>query len=490
MSASHRKLSRLPLEVFENLLTRQEAFDPPRTPEILRSLICTRLKRFPIQSGNGVSTSARIKTIGDLFRTSERSLLVALDPLLTFEEIHIWLQRIYQQCSAKSHSALSLLQNTNQHLPQHSQDTSSMTLSSVFGDRIRYLPTGMDSLDQALQGGVRVGTVTELVGRAGAGKTQLAFQLCILAAKYNQGALYIDTERKIVLERLAEMSRHRLYQSGGGGVQQQQQNNNNNSDSSAFSYNDGAFSAPSQHDNNNNHNNQRSSSTHDAYSYKRPEQILANLTVETPASTDELLHTLDSVEEIILHRNQVASDNSLHKYPVRLLIVDSIAAPLKRDFGSDSAPQRSAAIFLCAQKLKRLAETLHLAVIAINQVGATASGTEPNNGDSTVSVRAALGTSWHHCVSTRLVLEHQVDPQQEANTFSSNIAYQQSMSGGLKEFGSNAMTRRRISVVKSNIAPFSTAYFEIDNRGIVDAASVESARGAMDSMEQIAPERQ
>lgn len=458
MSASHRKLSRLPLEIFENLLTRKETLDPPRPPEILRCLICTRLKRFPIQSGNGVSTTASIKTVGDLLVASKRTLLLALDPLLTFEEIEIWLLRIFQQCSAKGHNALSMLQSTDKKcLSRHSPDASSTAM--MIGDRIRYLPTGVASLDRALQGGIRVGSVTELVGRAGAGKTQLAFQLCVLAAKYNQGALYIDTERKIVLERLAEMSRHRQSVDVGA--------KHRTFDNAAFSYNDGAFSA-STYDSDH-HRKETTSAVQSSFSYKAPEQILANLTVETPASTDELFQTLDSAEEIILHRNQVAA-SSQQKYPVRLLIVDSIAAPLKRDFGSDSAPQRSAAVFRCAQKLKRLAETLRLAVIAINQVGATASKV----GDSAISVRAALGTPWHHCVSTRLVLEQdQVDQHFEGIARDNNESQENIGSVGVG-LGENAMTRRRISVVKSNVVPFSTVAFDIDNRGIIESLDVES----------------
>lgn len=82
MSASHRKIAHLPLDVFDNLITRQ--LDPPRTAEELRSAIVSRLKRFPIKTGKGVSTSASIKTISELLRTSKRTLLLALDPLLTY----------------------------------------------------------------------------------------------------------------------------------------------------------------------------------------------------------------------------------------------------------------------------------------------------------------------------------------------------------------------------------------------------------------------
>lgn len=84
MSASHRKLARLPLEVFENLLVTMEEQD--LTPQDLRSAICGKLKRFRVRSrhGSGTSTTVSLKTVGDLLRTPPFTLLQALDPLLTF----------------------------------------------------------------------------------------------------------------------------------------------------------------------------------------------------------------------------------------------------------------------------------------------------------------------------------------------------------------------------------------------------------------------
>lgn len=41
------------------------------------------------------------------------------------------------------------------------------------------LSTGCPVLDQLLRGGLPVGGVTELSGESGAGKTQLALQLCL-----------------------------------------------------------------------------------------------------------------------------------------------------------------------------------------------------------------------------------------------------------------------------------------------------------------------
>ena len=75
----------------------------------------------------------------------------------------------------------------------------------------RHIPTLLPRLDESLLGGVRVGTITEIVGRAGVGKTQLGLQLCIAAAHHKRGSIYIDTALKLSVNRLQEIARERLY---------------------------------------------------------------------------------------------------------------------------------------------------------------------------------------------------------------------------------------------------------------------------------------
>ena len=320
----------------------------------------------------------------------------------------------------------------------------------TFGNQMRQLPTSLSSLDRILGGGVRLASVTELVGRSGVGKTQLAFQLCITAAKFNQGAIYIDTEKKLSLERLGEMSEQRRV--------------------------------PNEND--------------DAIgSFKPGKIVLDNLTLHQPGNSEELLQVLDDLEYEILIRNQKAggmtsksgvsetsdrdntrSANVRGKYPVRLLIVDSIAAPMRRDFGSDSAPQRAAMVFQCAQKLKRLADQLHMAVVVINQVGSGEGGIGASNPSNDAAardfgsehqqhapMRAALGTSWHHCVSTRLSLEtHTVDAIDRGND-SNERTYQQQ-----ETMQSNFSSMRKIAVTKSNKTEYGETYFKITTMGVVE----------------------
>jgi hypothetical protein len=82
MSASHRRIARLPLSVFDNLITRPHDHVDP---EALRSAMCSKLKKFPVKSRNGSSMSfTSVKTVGALLQTPKKTLLQVLDPLLTF----------------------------------------------------------------------------------------------------------------------------------------------------------------------------------------------------------------------------------------------------------------------------------------------------------------------------------------------------------------------------------------------------------------------
>ena len=57
-----------------------------------------------------------------------------------------------------------------------------------------FLPTGLAELDELLHGGLPRGGIIELVGPAGAGKTQFCLQSCFAALREEiDSAIYIDT---------------------------------------------------------------------------------------------------------------------------------------------------------------------------------------------------------------------------------------------------------------------------------------------------------
>eukprot|EP00956_Cyclotella_meneghiniana_P015361 scaffold23417_cov78-Cyclotella_meneghiniana.AAC.8 len=249
------------------------------------------------------------------------------------------------------------------------------------------LSTGLPNLDNQLRGGFPVSSITEIVGRAGCGKTHLSQQLCVLAATSGDGGtIYIDTENKMSVVRLKELAQESS-------------------------------------------NKRRRTETATLDQRNPDELVLENVTVHSARTTRELLDVLNGLEEEIILRNDEADqckrsvDNpgsqshaTVQRLPVHLLIVDSIAAPLRLDYASpNSAINRSSAIFEIAQKLKQLADKYQLAVVVTNQVGGgywrSSDGQrndslDMNDGEFTGS----LGTVWQHCVSTRVVLEHNNDP--------------------------------------------------------------------------------
>lgn len=327
---------------------------------------------------------------------------------------------------------------------------------------MRYLPSGLSTLDHCLRGGVRIGTLTEFVGRAGVGKTQLAMQLCVeAAARYGQGSVFIDTERKLSVDRLKEIAVQR------SAVFNAAHNLSSPDDGGGFSYDDfGTFG----NDTVGQTNQHLGTTPPPRQQYQSPHDVLQNVSVYTPVSTEELLALTSTIEEEVVLRNEEAK-TSAGTFPVRLLILDSIAAPARRDFGSGSAPQRAAVICQIAQTLKRLADQLQLAVIVINQAGSTreVDNADENSHQYNSNSSAALGTAWHHCVSTRILVEI-VNSNQTLKVSlpppgSTEPTDNASMSSGTKN-PTPGNILRRASIVKSNLAGYGSARFEVTKMGI------------------------
>eukprot|EP00934_Nitzschia_sp_Nitz4_P005925 Nitzschia sp. Nitz4//scaffold112_size70979//11357//12759//NITZ4_005893-RA/size70979-augustus-gene-0.78-mRNA-1//1//CDS//3329533238//5915//frame0 len=427
MSASHRKLHRLPLSIFEDLSTSELSKDPSH----LKTSVTERLKRCRARSKRGTSKTLTITTVEDLLHTPRITLLQALDPFLTFDELNKLLERVSLDCTVHPIKSSLLLDPSMSATSTGTMPNVSVApFSPAAMPSLRYLTTGLPTLDGPNAMGVRVGSVTEIVGRAGVGKTQLALQLILRAAQATQqGAIYIDTERKLIVERLREMTVHALQQSSlntaGNGLSRGIRDSN-------------MRDTPSVH----------------------PNDILQNLTVKQPNGTEQFLQVLEEVEEDILRRNQKPGC-----FPVRLLIVDSITAPMRKDFGIHDIPKRAATVFSIAQTLKRYADKLNLAVVVLNQVGLEGGGGGFGNQrmetDNSVAVpapvRPALGTSWHHCVSTRILLELETSQTNHDESGDTIMAIQHTRPNA-----------RLLSVVKSNWMPLTTLRFEITGEGLVE----------------------
>lgn len=89
------------------------------------------------------------------------------------------------------------------------------------GDSVRrvatyaFHKTGSARIDRLLGGGFRAGTLTEFFGRSNSGKSQLAMQAALVAARGGQRSLYVDTEGAFRPERVEEIARARGWETDG-----------------------------------------------------------------------------------------------------------------------------------------------------------------------------------------------------------------------------------------------------------------------------------
>ncbi|KAI3430763.1 hypothetical protein D9Q98_009175 [Chlorella vulgaris] len=267
-----------------------------------------------------------VTTAAALFGRTLLDLVELLD--LPYDAVRHILQEVAARITPPPRTALAMLQ--------------------AAAGRPMHLRTSLVQLDAALCGGIPAGSVTEVVGPAGLGKTQLCLQLAVLGCLEREAeggsVAFIDTEKKFSARRLAQIARERL---------------------------------PQQYPS---------------------EEALAGMAsrvlVFCPRTSQELLHTLQTLEATIIERR------------VRLVLLDSVASLARADFAAGSLPERQRMLGQQASRLKYLAETFHIPVLVTNQVtthigGSFGGGSTGGGGHLT----AALGTLWAHAVNTRLVLE-------------------------------------------------------------------------------------
>lgn len=211
-----------------------------------------------------------------------------------------------------------------------------------------FLSTQLAKLDQCLHGGLTSGTITELTGPPGCGKTQFCMMLASLTIMsllstddLDSCVIYIDTENAFTAKRLLEISSCHLGE------------------------------------------NQTS--------HLDVEEIASNVVVFYESTFQEMLTRLESLETIIIERN------------VKLIIVDSIASLARKEFGGHNlVTERNNMLMKEATLLKYFAERFNIPVLVTNQV--TTSTSSELSKDSCLI--AALGNTWAHAVNTRLMIRH------------------------------------------------------------------------------------
>lgn len=240
----------------------------------------------------------------------------------------------------------------------------------------RRIVTFSSDLDRILGGGVFTGQVTEFCGVPGVGKTQLGLQLAVDAqipealGGVGGQAVYIDTEGSFMVERCVDVAE------GVMGYLSQ------------LASRQAAAGRP---------------------------QLVEALQRSPLADLRSVLQNI-FLFRIHNHVEQVSLVNLLPQFlkqnpQVRLVVVDSIAFHFRQDF-SDMA-QRSRTVTAMAQQLIAAAQAHDVAVVLMNQV---TTKVLDNGGSKLVP---ALGESWGHAASTRVILHWGPDNERHAHLFKS-----------------------------------------------------------------------
>ncbi|KAL7749621.1 DNA repair protein rhp57 [Sorochytrium milnesiophthora] len=225
--------------------------------------------------------------------------------------------------------------------------------------RQEYLQTGDAVLDAFLSPGILAPGVTELTGLSSSGKTQLCMHLALSVQLPRRlgglegGCLYITTESRLHVERLAAMSAH--------------------------------FAEAMAHE---------------------PHNYLDHVIVESIYDAETLLHMLTYTFPV----------KTLASIPVRLLVVDSLAALFRGDDINSDMRARGKLLHSIGTVIKKLADAYSLAVVVVNQVSANMSwplttGTVTHSRDALPQTRPhypdvhpTLGQIWTGCVNTRVMV--------------------------------------------------------------------------------------
>lgn len=246
-------------------------------------------------------------------------------------------------------------------------------------------------LDGFLGGGIPCNSITEIVAESGCGKTQICLQLLLssqrsrAAGSLSAASLYFHSEFPFPLRRLRQLD---LSFCGAG-------------------------------------------------------DPLDRILVQPVQSADHLF------DEILKLQSRLVTWNSTHKWPIKLVVIDSIAALFRSEFENTPADlkRRSSLFFKIAGKLKYLANHFGLAVVVTNQVTDVMGeeGVRIGNLERLISsgrrVCPALGLGWANCVNTRLFLSR-------------------------TEEGEDFVARRRVHVIFAPHLPASSCEFVTRKEGV------------------------
>ncbi|XP_014786211.1 DNA repair protein RAD51 homolog 3 isoform X3 [Octopus bimaculoides] len=224
---------------------------------------------------------------------------------------------------------------------------------------LQNIVTFSEKLDSMLSGGIPLGKITEFCGAPGIGKTQMCMQLAVdvqipeCFGGVEGEAIYIDTEGSFIVERLQDIAEVTVRHC---------QNLNTEGDTPVTFTTD---------------------------------QVLNGIHYFRCRDYVELLAIIHLLSELIKDRPKV-----------KLVIIDSIAFHFRHDF--EDIRLRTCLLTTIAQSLIQIANKHTLAVVLTNQmttrINNNSSSSYMNISDTTQNMVPALGESWAHISTIRIIL--------------------------------------------------------------------------------------
>lgn len=257
--------------------------------------------------------------------------------------------------------------------PAVTKPVSALSLMSE-GDGHAAIVTFSQAIDEMLGGGVPLSKITEVCGVPGVGKTQMSLQLCVdvqipeCFGGIGGQAVYIDTEGSFVPERLKEMA-------------------------------DAAVA----------HCKAVAAAAEDG-----PDVAAVQLKALESFAVDDILKQVhyfrckDYVELVAL--TYILPEFLCEKQKVKLVVIDSLAFHFRHDF--DDMSLRTRLLNNLGQSYIKIAVEQKLAVVFVNQMTTRVAK------DGSASIVPALGESWGHVSTVRVMLLWK-GAQRYANLFKS-----------------------------------------------------------------------
>nr|KAF7429445.1 hypothetical protein H0235_005843 [Vespula pensylvanica] len=277
---------------------------------------------------------------------NKEKLLATMKAIDNNEDIDFFIDRHFPK--RNSLTRFQITENLFRGLPAHSKKNCSI-INDVFDNEIsakdlrkqeKFLSTGCSKINKIFSGGIPCQGITQIYGAAGTGKTQLALQLCLtVQLPLNAGGLAAGA----------------IY-----------------------------------------------ISTEAAFPAKRLHELVQNLDVIQDYDNIngdiifvEHIATIEDLESSLLHRVPIL----LNRQKIRLLIIDSIAAPYRVEEWNNESRNRSKSLRTVGQQLHKLCKNNGIFIVCINQVSAVL---ENKNKYCDIKEQPALGITWSSMITNSI----------------------------------------------------------------------------------------